>query len=419
MLLNSGLSGQKLLSSYSSFTKMSSQNMRDHLIIFLYGDKNLREAVTKGFKPKGRFIKLLKEGVCDYPLIDYQIMAVNSLKTKKADSLASDFLQFMELPDNKCTAAFLADLLLAYDIDSVVKDTIVSIVIEKPKTSVIYSYLNKVKDCGNDHENYLIKFLNALGEQSAIQFLQYNLLTETTATERPEIFAAILKAMLVKGAIHINEKSMNSLIASSEDILQNVSSQDIRNLLVEIKTINAKRDKGQEQIEILDTDTLLGIVNSRMKSLDQRDKALQVLIERGLQDECFTIAQELAVRLDEMDYVLLEKIIKVFPDVLFKKDLITQILKNLSDYNESSLADLKKLLKNPEIMSAFSDVMLFSSALSLADEGYTGVTSLLQDEVLFKNHLSRIIEMVLTDQKVPINTLPLYIPGWSRNTKIL
>lgn len=70
-------------------------------------------------------------------------------------------------------------------------------------------------------------------------------------------------------------------------------------------------------------------------------------------------------------------------------------------------------------MSAFSDVMLFSSTLSLADEGYTGVTSLLQDEVLFKNHLSCIIEMVLTDQKVPINTLPLYIPGWSRNTEIL
>jgi|GEM_PF-3514478 len=419
MLLNSGLSGKKLLSSYSSFSKMDSQNVRDHLIIFLYGDKNLKEAVTKGFEPKGKLIKLLKEGACDHPLTDYQVMVVNSLKTKRADSLQSDFLQLVESLENKCIVNFLSDILLACNIDTIIKDAIVSIIIEKRKTSVIYSYLNRVKDCGDDHVKYLNQFLNALGEQSAIQFLQYNLLTETTATERPEIFIAIIKAMLSKGAIHINEKSLHSLIAHSEDMLQSVSNQNLRDLFLVFENIQTDRDAQQEQTEILDTEVLVRIAKSRMKSLDQRDKALQSLIEKGLKDECLTIAQELAVRLDEMDYVLLEKIIKFFPDVLFMKDLITQILKNLSDYNESSLADLKKLLKNPEIMSAFSDVMLFSSTLSLADEGYTGVTSLLQDEVLFKNHLSRVIEMVLTDQKVPINTLPLYIPGWSRNIEIL
>lgn len=419
MLLNSGISGQKLLSSYSYFSKMDSQNVRDHLIIFLYGDKNLKEAVTKGFTPKGKLIRLLKEGACDHPLTDYQVMALNSLKTKRAVSLHSDFLKLVESLEDKCIVNFLTDILLACNIDTIIKDAIVSIIIEKRKTSVIYSYLNRVKNCGDDHLKYLNQFLNALGEQSAIQFLQYNLLSEATATERPEIFIAIIKAMLSKGAIHINEKSMHSLIDHSEDMLQSAKNQNLRDLYWVFENIQTDRDAQQEQTEILDTEVLVRIAKSRIKSLDQRDRALQSLIEKGLKYECLNIAQELALRLDEMDYVLLEKIIKAFPDVLFMKDLTAQIIKNLSDYKESSLANIKKILKNPEIMNAFSDVMLFSSILPLPDEGYTRVALFLQDEILFKNHLSRIIEMVLTDQKVPNNTLSLYIPGWSRNIEIL
>jgi len=417
-LTESKLPTQKLLPTYSFFTNLPLQSISDHLIVFLHGDRKLREAISKNIRKKNGLQKLVKGKTCGEIITEEQISAVNALKTRQKEWIHSGLVDIVKLIANKYLTDFLNSLLLSKDIDRMIKETVSKVIVDFRMTSIIYAYLNKIHLSESSDIPFLAEFLNVLGSDNAERSFRHILLNEKTARERPEVFLAAFKYLATDPSLSIDENQKQLLIADVDRLLSDPQIGEFSDLRLRISNIRIDVPALDRVTETLKDSELVNLAKTRLTEFGHRVEAFKLLIRRGLKNECQSIVCNLVIGISEQEFILLEHAFKSFPDSEFAKELFKMIIEHVDILEGGLNKALKSFLKSTDMIELFSESILLAQDDSWHAKYHERITHFLDDEYLVKKIIQLGLKRIMLDPVVPPNILKRLSSYFSPFTKL-
>jgi len=417
-LTESKLPTQKLLPTYSFFTNLPVQSISDHLIVFLHGDKKLREAISKNFRKKNGLQKLVKEKTSRGTITEKQIFAVNALKARQKEWIHSGLEDLVKLIGNKYLTDFLNSLLLSENIDRMIKETVSKVIVDFRMTSIIYTYLNKIHLSESSEIPFLTEFFSVIGSENAERSLRQILLTEKTARERPDVFLAAFNYLAINLPLSINENQKQSLIADVDKLLSDPQIGEFSNLRLRISNIRIDVPGLDRVAETLEDLELVNLAKTRLTEFGNRVEAFKLLIRRGLKNECQSIIRDLVIGMNENEFIFLEHAFKSFPDSEFAKELFKIIIEQVDILDGGLNIALKSFLKNTDMIELFSESILLAQDDSWHAKYQERLTHFLDDEYLVKKIIQFGIKRIMFDTVISPNILKRLSYYFSPFTKV-
>jgi hypothetical protein len=417
-LIESKLPTQKLLQTYSFFSNLPIQSIFDHLIVFLHGNRKLREAISSNFRKKNGLQKVVKGKTYGEIITEEQISAVNALKTRQKEWIQSGLVDLVKLIGNKYLTDFLNSLLLSEDIDHMIKETVSNVIIDSRMTSIIYTYLNKIHRSESRDMPFLPEFLNVLGTDNAERSFRHILLNEKTARERPEVFLAAFKYLATDPSLSIDENQKQLLIADVDRFLSNPQIGEFSNLRLIISNIKVDVPALDKVNETLKDSELVNLAKTRLTEFGHRIEAFKLLIRRGLKNECQSIIRSLVIGISEQDFIFLEYAFKSFPDSEFAKELFKMIIEQVDVLEQGLNKAFQSFLKSTDMIELFSESILLAKDDSWHSKYHERITHLLYDEYLIKKIIQLGLKKIMLDPVVPPNILKRLSSYFSPFTKV-
>ena len=378
-LLSGKLPSVKAISIYSFFKKLPDQNLFDHLIIFLHSDKKLREAIANNLK-RGK--KKAEVETREKILSKDQILAVNSLKMVKQGLFESGLVDLVELKSNKDVTDFLCSVLLSKFIDLEIKDKVFKKVIEFKANNTIYDYLARFQIAEDTKVPFFPEFLSVLGSENAELCLKNMLLTEKVAQERPKVFVAVLRSLASDQIPCINSTQKNRLINGlTNQLLKPFFNENVE-LKLKISQILADIDTSKRLAGDFEDSDLIDMAETRGMNFSKRRGAIKVLTKKGLKSDCQSIALNLTKGINAEEFILLEDILKSFPDADFIEELFKLIVERSNFSEEASRNAFRKLLEGTDLITSFLESIFLKRSESWQNNTRENIKHLVNDEYL-------------------------------------
>lgn len=424
-LLRNGVSSQKLLSIYSFLSRLESQNINDHLVIFLHSDKKLRKSVIKNFEGKKWVEKAVKEKDCREPLTGEQIAAMKALCALKKESLydeLNDLAKSFQVGiyddqtitiGKRCVTNFLGCLLISENVHAEIKEAVMSIVMDSQIKSVVYAYLNKVQMPEITEISRFSSLFNIIGLENA----EMALLNELTAKERPNVFYIAVDVFLKHNSSNVDKQQM--IIAKVDEILSNLTIGEATALRLKIGRISNSVSEGNKLGDQFENKDLVKLANTRLLPLNQRIGAIDLLIERGQRDECLSIVRSLKDGIINDDFILFERIFKVFPDDKLTKEVFGITLYRIDASGGSLLSPFTAFLRNAELIEFFVEYVLTEQDDAWHNEHYEAILNLMGDDKLGRGIINIGLKKIVLNPEVPINILERFYTYSSKFIKLV
>lgn len=411
-LLNRKLPSSKAIYVFSFFKKLSTQNPFDHLILFLGGDRKLREVILTNFKRNKAAGKFLMEGWPGKKLSKQQALEINSSSTIGKDNFYNGLVDLTKLKEHKLITDFLSCILLSEDVHPSTKKVVANVVVAFNIKNVIYDYLANVQASEGTRLPLLQEFLNALGSQDAELCLNGMLLTEKAVRERPKVFLEALKNLVDDSISCIEARQKKRLIDSVVNLPQTLFDDNI-DLKLEVSQIFANFDTPKRIGDFDDTD-LIRIAESREIEIYKRFEAVKLLIKKGLKNDCQRIAHHLISGISENEFSILEAIFKAFSEHIHAKEFFATIIEEVNIEDESLRRAFISFLQNTNLTERFLDFILLEKDIGLHSKQFEKMTHLLKHEKFTKAITRFILQIMLSDSGKSENVIkrltPFYPP---------
>ncbi len=167
-----------------------------------------------------------------------------------------------------------------------------------------------------------------------------------------------LRSISTESSGYLNNNQNQSLLSHVNDILSNSKISINSDLRLEIIRIMTNTQISGEVKISYDNQELNNIVRMKLIKSDKRLNALSLLINQGLKDDCINLARDIITGIIEDDFIILENIIKAFPDEKLTKQLFSSILKEISISQEKLIICFQKIIFNTNMLGVFSDLIL-------------------------------------------------------------
>ena len=366
VLLRNALPIQKTVNIYSYISRLPSQDIFDHLIIFLLGDEKLRSTIYKRVNDKKWAEKLLKTKDCMEHLTANQIKAIAKFTFMENDHFykaLSDLSNAFSIGVNdndaisiekNCVLKFIAALLICPDVGPTLKETTANIVANLKLKPVVYWYLNRINLSEGDHVSYLPLLLEVIGVGNTEKVL----INEMTAQKRPYVFLQALNAL--QGGNLLKDDQKQVILARVSEILSKIKSTDPNFLQLQVEKLAFVGRSQQESIVLLDASELVRIAGARLIPLGRRLDAVNVLINKGLKEDLQSVANTIGSEISDDNFVLLEHIYSVFGESVSAKDLLKTILEEVHLSGSKHQDDFVTFLINTQLIKSFAEAVLFN-----------------------------------------------------------
>jgi hypothetical protein len=420
LLTESKLPSQKKKSAYSFFCGLRSQDIYDHLTIFMFADKKLRKDIANKLKKKNADLLFSEDKTLNDEITENQIAVINTLQKHHQKTLYKIFADLLELECNKYVSNFLSSILISTAIQHGIKDAISRVVVEFKLTEIILFYLNNFQISKKLEIPYLSDFFSLYGSESAELSMKQTLLNENAARRRPEAFLAAFKSLLEDSIPNINANQKNSLVNHVRNLLINkLVDDDYDNLKLQADRIIADFPLTEDFKRIVADDELIKISKDRSIAINKRIDSVNLIIQKGLEKECHTIIIYLIDDLNEDDLRLFEIIFQSFPDHGFAKKFFAKMLEK-ADFTESKLKKaLSDFLRNTDLITSFAEFIFFDQDDNTHQINYNKIINILKAEYLAKKIINFGIERIISKSepsKKLVNRLTIYcgqFPNWT------
>jgi len=404
-LTKSKLPVQKELSLYSFLSDLPNQDLFDHFYLYLSGSQKLKEQIHKFLKKqKSKKLDLNlaeKEGM----LTQDQISAINSLTSKDKEVLYEEISEIVSLLNDKTSEKILAALLLGNSVDFYIKEVISNVVVARNMTSLVYRYFNHVDLVEESEIPFIQIFLNILGDKNTELVFQHILLNEKTAKVRSQVFFAAYKELIECTSLNFSNDKKQSLINQADDILSKDGVDVYKDLMLKIGSISIDLRKQENSNQPLGNPYLIDLAKSRQNKIERRIDAINILIGRGLKDECQSVALELVEGLTASDIEIIEKIICAFPGTKFKSDLFHLFIEKAGFHNRDDERTFRTLLSKTGGIDHFVDYILSSRFSDLFDKHMRKLQIVLNDEQIAKKIARHFLEQAVDIRETNSRTL--------------
>ena len=396
-LLYSKLPPAKKIEMFMYFKQLPLYHPFDPIIVSLYGDKQLREAVSKNLTgTRGHFRE--SKGNASIPaLTQLQISAVNRLNSLNNNSLTSSVSDLLELKQSNDIGNFLASALLSESIDSPIKIVISKAVADNKFRDVMYDYFVKMNVPDNSTAEVLANFLQVLRPEDAEWNLRNVLLSESTLRDRPKIALLVLRHLANFSFLDSHQRKR--LAAYLADQLPKLNQSEEMELKLEIT--NVLTDTEELNISPANAD-LSKIITSRHTTIDKRREALRILIKSASQTEYHSIIRKLINGIQIDEFSLLEDVIESNANMDFAKELFILIVEFADLSQIAVLNAFKQLLKHLGLTRVFLKDILITQDDNWHSKHSMKAKYLLDDEDFARDIVNFAIEgAFFTGQDLP------------------
>lgn len=340
------------------FFDLPGTNVNDQILVFISNDEKIRKIIVKKIKSKKQTTKILKSPDSEKGLTGEYIEVLNNFDLEKEEKIHSGLTGCIKLFGNEPISRFIIDLLLVNHIKSEAKKLFAEFVIKQGMTNVVYEYLNKITVVEDEDILFLNEFLGVLGCNNAETAYRQNLLSLKSIKERPPVFFAALRNITAESGCYFNNDQKHLLISHVNEIISssnNVLNSDIK---LEINKIMTEANIPGASKRSYDEKGFSNIIRSKVTNLEKRLKALAILINKGSKDECIKLAKDIVVGIEREDFVVLENIMKAFPEELSAKELLASIIEQMKFSQEDLVEYFQKFIKTSGLLQSFSELIL-------------------------------------------------------------
>lgn len=404
-LAESKLPVQKELSLYSFLSNLPNQHLIEHFYLYLHGSQKLKEQIHK-FLNKKKSKKLnLKQAENGGRLIQGQISAINSLTSKEKEVLYDEISEIVSLLKDKTSEEILASLLFNDSVDFYIKEVVSKVVVARNMTSLVYRYFNHVDLVEESKIPFLQDFLSILGDENTELAFQNILLNEKTARVRPQVFFAAYKELIECTSLSFSNDKKQSLINHADDILSKDGVDIHKDLRLKIGSISVDLRKHEDSKQPLGNPYLIDLAKSRQNEIERRIDAINILIGKGLKEECQSVALELIEGLTTFDIEIIDKIFCTFPDTKFKRKLFHLFIEKAGFYKEDDKSLFRTFLSKTGSLDDFVDYILSSQFSDLIDNHVRKLQIVLNDVQIAKKITRYFLKQAVDIRKADPRTL--------------
>ncbi len=358
-LTKSALPYSHLALVYKFLSALPIRNINDQILIYISIDNKMRKVIAANLKKNKELKRLMGRTETEQPLTEIHIDALNNLSLEKEQEIISGLIDSQKVFGNQAISKLILDILLVRDIDITVREIFTRFVLKHNMTNLIYGYFNKIRTIHkNEDIPFISEFLKLLGNENADIVYKQILLTVKSLSERPNVFLAALRSISTESSGYLNNNQNQSLLSHVNDILSNSKISINSDLRLEIIRIMTNTQISGEVKISYDNQELNNIVRMKLIKSDKRLNALSLLINQGLKDDCINLARDIITGIIEDDFIILENIIKAFPDEKLTKQLFSSILKEISISQEKLIICFQKIIFNTNMLGVFSDLIL-------------------------------------------------------------
>lgn len=404
-LLQGKLSAQRFSLLYHFFSKLPNQNPNDHLILFLHGNDKRREEIVRNFKGKDRLAKIVRlEGSAE-ALTPNQAALLSGLGSTIEEVLNQAVAKASASIPEPFIAAFFLAVLLSSGIYESVKKAVAASVMDRRMDQTVYQYFIKADPSFTGHEiPFLHEFLKTIGPAKAEWALKNILLTRANANQKPSVFLAAFKALISDSDPVLSREQKGMLLSDVERLLSTGVSVIDKGLLVQISNLAVTvSDYGVLSGGLSDED-VVDIAKNRQAGIRRRTEAIRLLANRGLVDRSLALAQELIETIERDEFVLLQELMKRFPDTLFVKNVLRLLLER-TDMSDSALSRaFVGALRTAEVTHIFCELIFSDEDKEWHEKYHQKVEAVLwKDGALVKEAIRFGLTRILSEQEPPRN----------------
>lgn len=404
-LLRGKLPTKKLFRIYQFFSKLPKQNPNDHLILFLYVNKKIKEKVVKNFKKKDGLAKGVRIGDNKEVLTPNQLRFLSGFGPDMEEILSQAIIEMSVQIPEPFLSSFLLAALLSNEINEAIKRIAAASIVRQRMDWIIYQYLLKVEP-SPDKEGipFLYDFLKAIGTAKAEWALRNILLTRSTANQRPSVYLAALKVLVSDSGPLINAEQKESLVFEVKKLLSTDAARVNMDLLMQINNVASTIHDFEEISESISDEDVVSIAKTRQAGIRRRREAVKLLAARGLKNQCLVLTQDLIGTIQSEEFVLLQEILKYSADMPSVKNLLRLFLEK-ADIGEAELCGaFVSFVKRSELSKTFSEVILLDQPEQWQQKHCKKVMDvLLQDESLMREVVRFGLERMLSQGGLPGN----------------
>jgi hypothetical protein len=400
VLLSGKLPTEKLLHLYFFFSKLPKQNPNDHLILFVFANKKIKEKIINFFKKKGRLTKGMSIVSNEEVLTSTQLHFFSRFQPEMEEIFSQSIIEILAHIPEPYPSSFFHALLLSTEINESIKRVVAISIARQGMETIVYKYLLKVCSGPSEEEiPFLHDFLKAIGPIKTEWTLRNILLTRATANQNPTIYLAAIKLLVSDSRPVINIEQKEPLLYEVKKLLSTDTKGTYKDLLLQISNIAGTTNDFEKLSETISDKDVVNIAKTRQVGIRQRREALKLLASRGLKNECLDLAQDLIGTIQPEEFVLLQDILKYFPDMPSAKNLIRLSLEKPDMGKVELCSAFVNFVMSSGHSKAFSEVILLDHQEPWQGENSQKVKNLLlQDESLVREVVRFGVERMLSQE---------------------